>query len=63
MIELDADAVGILEQDRIIARCPRLFPRTVDKDDVGPVLEEGMNPVDRVAVAQAETDVVEPGAP
>src|SRR3546814_16736332 len=54
VVEFDADAVGVLEQDRIIAGRPRLFLWPMDEDDVAAVLQEGIEAVRRVGVATQE---------
>ncbi len=56
-----ADAVGILEQHRIIARRPGLLLRRMDDLDVVALREEGVDPVDRGAIAHPEAGVVQAG--
>src|SRR5690606_8124644 len=62
VVELDTDAVGVLEKDRIIAGCPRFLLRPMDKAYVVGVLEEAIEPVDCPAVPEPEADVVQPGS-
>src|SRR5690606_13160382 len=60
MVEFDADTIGVLKEDRIIARRPGFLLRRVDDGDIVAVPEKGVEPVDRSTVAEAETGVVQP---
>ena len=61
MIELEPDAIGILEQDRIISRRPLILTRRAD--DLGAErLEKAMQFIDVGAFASAEAEVMQPDA-
>ncbi len=62
VVHLDPDAVGILEEDRVVAG--RELRQLGRMDDVGLELvdEEAMDLVDVLAAAGAKAEMVEPGA-
>jgi hypothetical protein len=61
MVELEPDAVGILEQNRIISRRPLVLARRAD-DSGAERQKEGMQFIDIGALAGAETEVVQADA-
>jgi hypothetical protein len=62
MIELEPDAIGVLEQDRIISRCPLILARRTD--DLGAErLEETVQLIDVGALAGAEAKVMQADTP
>ena len=63
VVHLDADAVGILEQHRVVARGelrPSSGGWTMSRREL--VDEEAVDRVDVLAAARAEAEVVQPGA-
>ena len=61
MIELEPDAIGVLEQDRIISRRPLVLARRAD--DLGAErLEKAVQFVDVGALAGAEAEMMQADA-
>jgi hypothetical protein len=61
MVELEPDAVGIFEQNRVISRRPLILARRTD--DLGAErLEEAVQLIDVGALAGAEAEVVQADA-
>ena len=61
MIELEPDAIGIFEQDRVISRRPLILARRAD--DLGTErLEEAVQLIDVGALAGAEAEVMQTDA-
>jgi histone H3/H4 len=58
MIELEPDAVGILEQDRVISRRPLIFARRAD-DLCAERGQKTVQPIDVSALAGAEAEVMQ----
>ena len=61
MVELEPDAIGILEQNRIISRRPLVLARRAD-DFCAERLQEGMQFVDVGALACAEAEMMQADA-
>jgi hypothetical protein len=61
MIELQPDAVGIFEQDRVIARRPLVLARGAD-DFGADRIQEGVQFIDVGALAGAEAEVMQADA-
>ncbi|WP_275187626.1 hypothetical protein [Bradyrhizobium sp. CSA112] len=61
MIELEPDAIGILEQDRVMSRRPLVLARCAD--DLGAErLEKAVQLIDVGALAGAEAEVMQADA-
>jgi hypothetical protein len=58
MVELEPDAVGVLEQNRIISRGPLILARGAD-DFRAERLEKAVQPIDVGALAGAEAQVMQ----